>query len=551
MDGAKTEYTIPAPNSYPEGIAAGPDGALWFVGNLDGVWRISTSGTFTGYTEPGVAGDFFGITAGPDGALWFTEALSNKIGRITTLGSVTEYSIPTASSYPVAIAPGPDGALWFVEESGNKIGRITISGTISEYPIPTSGSFPVGITAGPDGALWFTEYSGNKIGRVTTQGTFSEFLVPTAYGGPVDITLGTDGAIWFTEQESGYLGRITTAGLVNEFPKVTTDGNPGRIAEGPDGALWFAEVDEIGHVTLPLARPSVEPASGSGLSQTFTVRFTDAAGPSDISAVDILIGGVANFQNACYLAYVTSSETLYLRNDAGDGYAGALLLAGGQRSIQNSQCQVTNKGSTFTTTGTTLVLTLNVSFEPAFAGNQVVRLLQVNQSGYTSGWQAVGLWDVPGSPATQITLAGVDPARGASTGGIAQPLRFTITDADTYTNIGAVDILINNSVDSKSACYARYVETTDSLYLLDDAGTAWAGPIPLNGSGAIRNSQCKIEGAGSWAAGSGDTLTLRLVFFFYENFMGNQVVYAKGEDASGGEQYRLAGARNLERSVRR
>jgi streptogramin lyase len=36
-----------------------------------------------------------GITMGPDGALWFTEALGNKIGRITTAGVITEYTIPS------------------------------------------------------------------------------------------------------------------------------------------------------------------------------------------------------------------------------------------------------------------------------------------------------------------------------------------------------------------------------------------------------------------------------------------------------------------------
>lgn len=38
-----------------------------------------------------------GIAAGPDGNLWFTESNANKIGRITTDGIFTEYPIPTAN----------------------------------------------------------------------------------------------------------------------------------------------------------------------------------------------------------------------------------------------------------------------------------------------------------------------------------------------------------------------------------------------------------------------------------------------------------------------
>jgi virginiamycin B lyase len=43
-----------------------------------------------------------GITAGPDGALWFSESAccgntAAKIGRISTAGVITEFPIPTAN----------------------------------------------------------------------------------------------------------------------------------------------------------------------------------------------------------------------------------------------------------------------------------------------------------------------------------------------------------------------------------------------------------------------------------------------------------------------
>src|SRR6516162_5458891 len=111
----------------------------------------------------------WGIAAGSDGALWFVEYVGNKIGRITTAGVITEYAIPTSGSAPVGIAAGPDGALWFTELNSAKIGRITTAGVITEYAIPTSNSATRDIIPGPDGALWFTEQR-NKIGRITTDG---------------------------------------------------------------------------------------------------------------------------------------------------------------------------------------------------------------------------------------------------------------------------------------------------------------------------------------------------------------------------------------------
>ncbi len=285
--------------------------------------------------------------------------------------------------------------------------------------------------------------------------------------------------------------------------------------------------------------PSVEPASGSGLEQTLTFRFTDQAGISDINVVDVLINSELDGQNACFLAYVPSANTLYLVDNGGDAggpYAGSMVLNGGGGSIQNSQCQINSTGSVATSTGTTLALTLNVTFESAFAGNQIVHLAQVNTSGYTAGWQCVGVWQVPGSPAAQITISSQSPSRGLSTAGIDQPFTFVITDTSGYADLGVVNVLINNFINGIDACYLAYAESSNTLYLVDnegDVGGPYAGSMVLNGTGSIQNSQCQIEGAGSSAVGSGDTLTLTLNILFYEGFAGNQSVYSAARDSGG------------------
>jgi len=73
-----------------------------------------------------------GMAAGPDGALWFTNSGNNSIGRITTEGKVINYAV-TRESQPLGIAAGPDGALWFTNRY-NSIGRITTPAKISVTP---------------------------------------------------------------------------------------------------------------------------------------------------------------------------------------------------------------------------------------------------------------------------------------------------------------------------------------------------------------------------------------------------------------------------------
>ena len=109
--------------------------------------RISTSGVLTEFDIPTYYSRPLGIAAGPDGNMWFTENNfphneGNKIGRVTTSGEFTEFRIPTPKSRRFGITAGPDGNMWFTENAGNKIGRVTTGGTFSEFAIPTPSSFP-------------------------------------------------------------------------------------------------------------------------------------------------------------------------------------------------------------------------------------------------------------------------------------------------------------------------------------------------------------------------------------------------------------------------
>ena len=261
--GTFTEYPIPSIN-YAAHVATGPDGNLWFTeGVANMVGNVTTSGTFTEYAVPTANSGPNGITAGPDGNLWFTETIANKIGKVTPGGTFTEYAIPTANSHPFVIAVGPDGNLWFTESNGNKIGKVTPSGAFTEYTVPTAGSQPYGITAGPDGNLWFTEMIGGNVGKVTVGGTFTEYALPTPSTSGFAITAGPDGNLWVVENLSHVIARVTPSGAITEYP-IATSGTMYDIITGSDGNLWFTEVDNqrIGKLTPNGPLCGAAPASG-------------------------------------------------------------------------------------------------------------------------------------------------------------------------------------------------------------------------------------------------------------------------------------------------
>ena len=270
------EFPVSPTDRGPLGIAAGPDGAIWFTElGADAIGRSTLEGEMTEFT--GLSGPAYTIVTGSDGNLWFAEQSVDKIGRLTPGGTLKEFSLPSGSK-PLDIVDGPDGDLWFTEQGdGGAIGRITTGGAIEEFKTGlTPDSQPEGITAGPEGDMWFTQSaSPGEIGRITPEGTISEYPLPTSNTAPRDIVAGADGNLWFTQSGGdGEIGRITPQGTVTEFTeKLTTDAEPLAIAAGNDGNVYFTEPrsGEVGEIT---------PA---GEITELTEGLTSSSGPDDIA----------------------------------------------------------------------------------------------------------------------------------------------------------------------------------------------------------------------------------------------------------------------------
>ncbi|MDX2166890.1 MAG: choice-of-anchor D domain-containing protein [Deltaproteobacteria bacterium] len=246
-----------ASSPFPAGITTGPDGNLWFTDdNCAQIGRMTPSGDVIKYNLPVAGSGARFIVSGPDGNLWFTEGTAGRVGRITTAGVITEVTLPSGGN-PQGIAVGGDGNLWFGELSGKKLGRLTLLGALTEYPLPSMvGAY--GVTAGPDGNVWFAENSqfAGQIGRISPSGQVLEMpisQVPFVRNGPAGIAMGRDGALWFTELEAGLIGRMTPDGGLAEFTIPTANSSPLGIASGPDGNIWFTEGSgKIGRIRLPL-----------------------------------------------------------------------------------------------------------------------------------------------------------------------------------------------------------------------------------------------------------------------------------------------------------
>jgi hypothetical protein len=147
---------------------------------------------------------------------------------------------------------------------------------------------------------------------------------------------------------------------------------------------------------------------------------------------------------------------------------------------------------------------------------------------------------VTGAALQSASVKGLSPV--ASNGATTLYI-FQFTDTAGYQALSVVNVLINNVLDGRQACYIAYSVANNVLYLVPDNGTGLLPGLVLNGASSTSNGQCTVNGQGSSASGNGNTLTLTLNISFLSSFAGNQVVYLAARDAVSNSGWVTAGVR--------
>ncbi len=267
---------------------------------------------------------------------------------------------------------------------------------------------------------------------------------------------------------------------------------------------------------------TLTPTSGSGSSQTFQLKVSDTNGYGDLISVQMVVDQALGRSNSCYLAYGPPANGLYLLNDAQTQWMGPVPLGGGG-TLANSQCSVNLGASSASKSGNTLTMNVNLSFSNGYAGTKNVYAYALDSKNANSGWQTRGTWIVPGTAANQPpTIGSVTPSSGSGT---TQTFRVTLSDPNGYGDLISLQMLVEQSVTPYNTCYLAYGPPANGLFLLNDAGTQWMGPVPLGSGGTISNSQCRVNLNASSASGSGNTLTVDLNLTFNSSFKGSKNLY--------------------------
>lgn len=281
-------------------------------------------------------------------------------------------------------------------------------------------------------------------------------------------------------------------------------------------------------LVLPPAVESVTPSSGSGREQIFTLTFSDRNGADDINFVHWLLNGALVFQGSCGILYYPGSNTLYLTNDAAEGWGTPITPGSG--ILSNSTCTIDGSGVVATSQGDELEITLPVTLDYPLGADQSQWMLAADSNGQGTGWVQAGTWTTPGVQSQPPVAVSASPSSG---GGMEQAFTLTFGDPDGTVDLGHAHIIFNSSFTAGNSCYLIYKVGTDSILLLNDGATAWSSPAVLGTSVSLENSQCKIDVSDSSSTTTGVNIELTLDVEFLPSYEGARNIYLSAFDMSG------------------
>jgi len=270
---------------------------------------------------------------------------------------------------------------------------------------------------------------------------------------------------------------------------------------------------------------AVTPNSGEGKAQAFAAAYFDPNGASGLVAAYLLFNTSIKPSAGCYAEYYAVSGLLFLKNDAGTGYAtpstGAAL--GSATTLANSQCSVSAAGAAYSVSGDTAILTLPITFSGYAPTNSY--LYAAEKNGTNTGWVQKGTWGSTLPPA----VVSVSPDTGT---GATQAFATTISDPNGGSNVSSVFLLANTSLTKANGCYVEYYSFANLLYLKDNTGTVISAGVTPGSTATVSNSQCTLAGTGSSYNVSGNTATLTVNLTFKETAAVNLYVYATDKNGT-------------------
>jgi hypothetical protein len=292
---------------------------------------------------------------------------------------------------------------------------------------------------------------------------------------------------------------------------------------------WVAKV-----ATSAVSADSVSPGSSTGASQTFVFEFSDNKNAANVQTTAMLINTTLSVVNACWLVFDRARGLVSLLSDSGTGSNAKPF--GSNANVQNKQCAL--GPPSITTSGTTIFLSVPLSFYGAFTGPKNIYMLALGPNNNT-GWIQRGTFNVVAGGVP--VAASVSPVSGA---GSDQIFSFTISDQGGSDFLWAAAMLFSRSsnFDLNNGCYVVWDKTTAKLSLFKDLYTNGSNSFSLGSGAIVGNSQCILRDSGSSVTFGATTVNITIHLTFSSSFAGAKSSFLFASEPGYNSGWKLVGS---------
>ncbi len=276
--------------------------------------------------------------------------------------------------------------------------------------------------------------------------------------------------------------------------------------------------------------------SSDGPVKMATVTARDESGYRQLKFIQIIVGEANNTIEACHLRYQLDNRTLSLL-DRGDKPVGEDML-GSRQVLDNANCAVNLAESWQEFSGDSVTLHLDLAVKQSANATRRIFARAIDESGAASkltefaSWKPTGQthgrpWSFPPTPPS-VSLESVKHV-----GHDKQVLTVLASDVNGVEDVDALELIVNNGDDGRSSCYVRYERKTNTVSLMNDAGTAFSEPIPSGSAKQLSNSFCTIRAPEAPTVKSAYVVSFTIELSLTEKLRNRRSIFLSAVDLGG------------------
>jgi hypothetical protein len=156
----------------------------------------------------------------------------------------------------------------------------------------------------------------------------------------------------------------------------------GTFLQAQDISSVWTGMTQMGNWVIPGAPAvrqgpaivNIQPATATGSSATYTITASSPTGAAGLDTINLLISDRIVGGAPCHVIYFPATNIMNLVNDTGNGFVSATGVTPGTFGfLGNGRCQVSTTGASVSSVGTTVAVTVPLSFSTlTFSGSKGV-----------------------------------------------------------------------------------------------------------------------------------------------------------------------------------